>query len=199
MPLTEEVRDRRVAVAKDVLLQLGRADVPLRMSKASRLCLTSYINGLMLDVALDLSLKDQADTVQRTCTVCAMGALLLSKARLLDEIQMADVVIADTDNSGDPSEEIDIRVSRDAVCRLLGDTFDDNILDRVEAFFEDCPTNMDPADYYREGISAYAKSMPAPRDRMVEIAKNIVRNRGEFIVPAEHVEAGSSAYAAYGE
>ena len=41
--------------------------------------------------------------------------------------------------------------------------------------------------YYLSGMDAYAKSLATPRERMIEVAENIVHNLGEFIVPARYL------------
>ena len=189
MTLTQEIRDRRVAVAEDVLLQLGRLDVPLRVRLGA-----AYISGVdhtgsaaYEGLNLDGDLKDQADLVQRNCAVCAVGALLLSKARVLNEVPMADLVYAYPG-----VEKCFIAVGREGTLRLLEDTFDDDTLNRVEAFFEASPMHISPGHYRRAGMAAYglslsgSLSLSAARKRMIEIAENIVRNRGEFIVPAQY-------------
>ena len=182
MTLTREIRDRRVAVAEDVLLQLRRLDVPLLVLRG-----VGYIVGAghvgsseYEGIDLDGDLKDHADMVQRRCTVCAMGALLLSKARLLDEVPMAAIV-----RTHDEIGEID--VDREDAVRLLKDTFDADTLNRVEAFFEGSPMHMFTRRYYLSGMDAYAKSLATPRERMIEVAENIVHNLGEFIVPARYL------------
>ena len=198
MTLTQEIRDRRVAVAEDVLLQLDRTDVPLRVGgEPGYICgEPGYISGVdhtgsaaYEGLNLDGNLKDQVDIVQRNCTVCAMGALLLSKARLLDEVPMADLAYKHRE-----VEDRIIFIGRADTVRLLKDTFDADTLTRAEAFFEGSCMHMRDADYYLGGMAAYASSMSSSRERLVMLADNIARNRGEFIVPAKYLKDVEGEY-----
>ncbi len=157
MQLTPEIRARRIAVAQDILLQLAREDNPLKPATGS------YIRGNMVAPQdyCETQLQAVVEDVQQNCRVCAMGAILLSYARLYNEVKLKQISFTSLGFALMDTSGFEI------INRLRG-TFDAGTLRRIEATFEHDRR-------YFEGWDA--------KRILQEIAETIIKNDGEYHAP----------------
>jgi hypothetical protein len=186
--LTEDMRARRVAVARDVLDQIraGRVNITV----ANYLAFKDYESGTRcFDLVQDAvaagksDLQNVVDEVAPLCMVCARGALLLSKARVFDAVPIAGIT---------SPESGWFRIDRDVTDGLLADTFDPMTLSRIESAFEmqvmasrdlwDGLGSIRPEvkvelfEAVRFGLGFTDATM-----RCEAVMRNLVENRGEFL------------------
>jgi hypothetical protein len=189
MHLTREQRDKRIEIAKDVLKQLDRQDVPL-MAKSRY----GYVLGT-LDIGLNPSdeIQGHADTIQKSCTVCAKGALLLSKARLYDAVPFSAIATFHMEDDGTRKS---ICANPGAIHDALSDIFDRFTLDMLEAAFEksagtiyneededDEPLYGDHEWGRLKQAAWYGSTYTNDVDRVRACMQNLITNDGEFILP----------------
>ncbi len=126
MSVTPKILAERVAIAKDVLAQLADTERPL---KATRGC---YIDGYIPLPAHSCDVKDVVDQIQANCKMCAKGALLMSYARLLDNVRLSEI--------GSPSvcdnEAFAVYASNTTIMEVLSPVFGRRFLNKIERVFE---------------------------------------------------------------
>jgi hypothetical protein len=171
--LTREIRDRRVAVAKDVLAQLEAHKINVARG--------GFYLRLETDLPDDVTdLQACVDEVGPSCKICLRGAMLLSKARLfndvpLDRIRRMNGFLLD----GLHANRIDTR-------DLLADTFDEETLDLLECAFEGAPEFARQSCGLTRSRAATAFGATVdydPEERVRLCMNNLIDNDGEFIVP----------------
>jgi hypothetical protein len=192
MELTREIRDKRIAVAKDVLLQFDRADVPLQLCRAN-----GYVVG-SLGVGLhpEDDVRDHADVIQAECHVCQKGALLLSKARLFDAVPLSTVLWNIPDYTAKDGTVNEVAAFSDEVNAALADLFDRLTMDMLEVAFERSASVIDLVDketgddiHDDRGVAClslaalYGKRFADDRGRVRACMENLIINDGEFRVP----------------
>lgn len=162
--MNEKQKANAVLVAQDVLKQLHRKSVPLKVNKGCYFRILADYRNYALPQG---ELQNYVDVVQERCEVCARGAMVLSKARLLNDVLVDRV----------------IRMDQDATANLLKDVWDEKQLDLMEAAFEVC------SNYYEEhskglayGAVCFGAKFPDARKRLAAIMKNVVENAGVFVV-----------------
>lgn len=161
-------REMAVAVANDVLAQL-------RKRTKGYVVTTGYYIRTGSPLPSTGDLRDHLDTIQKGgCQVCALGAALLSKARLYDKVPM------NFTNGGYASY-----CSGDACYRSLSDVFSRKQMVLIESAFE--RMNMDPDsrrdDYTPVAIQNaidFGTQYSDDKVRLRAIMKNIVENDGVF-------------------
>ena len=168
--LNPEIRAMRVAIAKDAIAQMDGPSPPTYLTGTSYLYAELPDDGPQLDPALDL--KDVVDAVQPLCTVCQLGGLLLSKARLYDNVPLSRLLSQQGAGTCLRSG------GQTAVRDLLADAFDGTTMRAVEDAFEGY---LGPAGDY--GLSLGSDYNAADRAR--GILTNLIANDGEFVIPAE--------------
>jgi hypothetical protein len=133
--LTREIRDNRIAVAKDVLARIALRKLELRIGSYITLRNCKWLEpeactkdrkelGALFDETSDL--QTVVDQLEAKCAVCLRGAAVLSKARVLDKIPMRKVL----DARGE------VTLGQGDTTDLLSDIFDPKQLDLFEAAFE---------------------------------------------------------------
>lgn len=168
-------RQRAVEVALDVLAQL-------RKRRNGYVATTGYY----VETAYDLTeaggdIRDHLAEIQgANCRVCALGAAVLSKARLYDNVPAEAFVDGD---GGAP---------RESCTENLLDIFSQDQMDLIETAFEcrDSREDGDPWGYNGTKLPAriaraiaFGERFKTPKARMRGIMQNIVENRGVFTPP----------------
>ncbi len=151
---TNDQREKRVAVARDVLIQLVREDAPLKLSRGV------YLEGYMVlpDNVAETNLQTVIDGVQQCCEVCAIGAAFLSYVRLYDGVALDTIVRPRYGNNlcGDD----------DDMLTLMRDVFPESMLRKIERYYQ-CWQ-----DLYVSGNKGEALRL---------IMQNVVDNQGDFV------------------
>lgn len=163
--MTNDPKTKAVLVAKDVLEQLDALTF-----EAGRYF---YVDDVTLIENITDDLQDCVDEVQKHCKVCARGALVLSKARLFNEVPLMDYV-----KSNDT-----IRLFQYDTTDLLKDVWDEEQLDLIEAAFEGDPTLL-ASDVDRDLIDeavVFGGNYDTRKDRLAAIMENIIENNGVFV------------------
>lgn len=163
--LTREIRDKRVAVMRDVLIQLDRKDVSLNLHRGTYFC--GQHNGADFK---DGGLEAQVDFLQEHCEVCMIGAAFLSCIRIIGGIHDHAVRRGYTTFYADP---FTMRIAMSSV-------FDSKTLDLIEHAFE----GWEDAKEGCKAASIWGDQFYDTRDAARAIATNIISNDGEFILPA---------------
>lgn len=162
-PMTKQ--ERAVAVAKDVLKHLRYLKLQDRV----------YIEGkLNKKFSIYDDLKQHVTQVEKNCRVCMKGALLLSKARLFNDVLMGEIV--------DKLSFERISASSNEIVRSLDDTFDKKTINLAEVAFE---RDFLGILYLQEAKNAITFSCKYKTRRQVveAVMKNIIKNKGNFIPP----------------
>jgi len=164
--------EKRVAVAKDVIKQ-----ITVKKFKAK--------TGNYVKIALPKSLKGTDDIKKyfrriKSCTVCAMGACLLSVTRFENKLKFNEV---------GPSANA---LRNDNAIRLF-ELFEPDQLMLIEQAFEGFSYDADRIadrifktdDFLiekRANIDAFYHTYKSDRSRMIAIMKNIILNKGTFVL-----------------
>jgi hypothetical protein len=171
------INERAVAVAKDVLEHLGVMNV--EKGAYVRFLSDGYSDKRPLYESplyeRKGDLQDHLDEVQEKCEVCALGACLLSKARLYDNIDMRKFVAMS------PAGFQEIR-------DMLNDIFDPKSMDLIETAFEKARFDysyyafLRGSDEYRELDEAirFGQQFNCPKRRVTAVMLNIIKNNGFF-------------------
>lgn len=151
---------RAVEVAEDVLKQLNKRKNGYLASGMG------YLQTKYDLTSAEGSLQDHLDGIQEGgCEVCALGALLLSKARLYD----------------------DVPISNDGICITdclngLTTVFSQRQLNLIEAAYEGGRLDYDNSSLERSAV-AFGEKYRDRKARMRAIMQNIVENQGKFVPP----------------
>lgn len=147
--------EKRVMMAKHALLWLGEGAL---IAKTGVYVGPVNIQWSYLKRDRPEILQEQArDVVLGPCLVCAKGALLVAKAVLFDAVTV---------------EEMSTYAGDD----LLENEFDPEQTDLIERAFEDKWPSFSSFEQY-----IWYDNYKDPRDRMVAILENIIRNKGTFV------------------
>lgn len=159
-------RERAVAVAKDALKWISRADVAC--GKYLHAC------GIRLDLNKDLGV--QSAKVIKECSMCWKGAALVAKARVFDEVSVASM---SSENCLGPGLFVD--ATGGYVTAMLRSVFDAKTLDYAEAAFEQT-TDLADVRYDDELKRAveFGQRFDDNTDRARAVFKEIVRQGGVF-------------------
>lgn len=153
---------KRVAIAKDALAAIK---AKVYVAEEGTYCNVPALETLRrYGKADDAKLAEQLRDNMPQCECCAVGALFLSKARMADKVTVSDYL--DTPD----------------YWAQLEPYFKCDQLDLMEAAFEvedisRC-RNMDAA----ERAMKFGVRYELPRDRLVAILNNVVKNNGKFVV-----------------
>jgi hypothetical protein len=174
--VTSEVQpveeSKAVRVASDVLAHLS----------VYRVYVGRYLQGRVPGIGdKDVDLSCHLAAVEENCDVCALGALLLSKARLYDNIPISSLAAEYSTWRRDA-----IEVSGTTIRRHLGDVFSQHQLHMIESAFEMCSIVESPGLHEECDISdsvAFGRRYNSSRERLGAIMENIVENKGQFKPP----------------
>lgn len=158
-----------MAIAKDVKKQLLAKR--LRLKRGSYLATSSSIGGEICRAGGDL--QKHLPELQPACTVCALGSLLLSKARIADQVPIK--ALEDDSFYGTRLEPC-----RSAVVEHLEDAFDWSALAVIECLFEGVDVVGLPMVVSRDRAKAINKRLRYPRIIMLAICDNIIKYKGVF-------------------
>ena len=164
--------EKRVAIAEDVLENLDRLIVRTG----------NYICGTLPE---EVNPKDNAQekvkAIQAYCTVCALGACLLSHVRLWDRVMMGEIV------GTYPTQYLNVRYA-DTTAPLKR-YFTQRQLNLIESAFEVRPLNKEyaasdeeiaQAMFFGRGYTGKSYDIIS-KNRLKAIMKNIVKNEGAFV------------------
>ena len=148
MQLTREIRDGRIALCKDVIDRIEHHDLCIASAAGY---LTEKPGASPRAVAAIIKKGHRAgkdaqgivDQLEPFCQACIRGAMMLSKARVFNDMPMGDIVDS---RSGIDAERGDTRVA-------LEDFFDAEDLAQIEAAFE--VYILDIEDVESEGVCDY--------------------------------------------
>lgn len=163
MQLTQEIRDMRVAVAKDVLSQLN-----LNRYKPSPGVYLEFDSNELPDVFQGELQQHLPNLLENPCNVCALGALFVSQVNLYDEFPASNLRL----ECSSESDEDCLSISPYELKENLNKIFDRDIKTRIENCFE----------VRREFFEDTYLSEMNPEARMRMIMENIIANNGEFTI-----------------
>lgn len=174
-------RIKAVLVAKDVIKQLN-ANI-YQTTSGSYINLTYRVPHNSADLLDARACLLKPKDIKLECTVCARGALFLSGIRFKDKLTLEDIDSADVGGSVLPHDE---RESTKGI-------FSHRQILLIEAAFEgfcnfECEDGSDL--YIADIIKSYyysfgTNSNNASENRLIGIMKNIIRNKGVFIIPRQ--------------
>jgi hypothetical protein len=183
--LTPAARARRVALARDVLGRIEAGGLTLDfgnylLDRGTREPIPRAVAGLPHDA----DLRPYVDAIEAGCTVCAIGSLVLAKARLHAAVTVRDVTVREV------TAGVTVTRSRQpTLYRALADSFDERTLARIEAAF-DATEYAAPLPIYeahRAALAAaadFGRQFPDPAGRCAAVMRSIVDHDGEFVVPS---------------
>lgn len=163
--------DYRVKIAEDVIASI----------KASKLIpdTGNWVYVKLTDEKPETQLQDIVNN--KSCTVCALGALFVEAVRIKDELLVQELSYGNTCNS----------LSLRDVQAYLKDIFTHEQLMLIEMAYEYNHGNYHPTDLESDkvdmGLRAVAFGLKynlrdsSNEERMIAIMQNIIDNNGEFI------------------
>ena len=174
MELTREIRAKRIAVARDVLAQLDRKDVPLKVRRGT------YLAGPMIEGRIaGPSLQPYVDKLQEYCEACAIGAAFLSYVRLFG-------VDCDVVRNFDR-----VWVGDDLMRDHLATIFDGRTLDLIESMFEGenmiALSSMQPSKPHIKECDEAGElggQFFSAAGAIQAICQILIENDGDFVIPA---------------
>lgn len=158
-------REKAVAVAKDVVAQLDDPTSTMRPSHGGY-----FITPFMPDDCnlQERDLRDYLPQIHEAgCRVCALGAAMLSKARLYDDVPASTLVLTGA-----------LKVEH-----ALDGIFGRETVDLAEIAYEGHVVRHTQlsTDRIHRAVDFWRK-YERPRDRMRAIWQNVIDNNGEFIL-----------------
>lgn len=150
----KERRQLAVAVAKDVIAQVSRTDNPLVVETGSFLSTRQSSEKFLLREypKLSFDLTPVVEEVQATCHVCAMGAAILSLARVRQTMMLSNenlLLHSDADGGG-----FEVRLLRRNAQNATLSAFPPRQFDLIEAAFEQTSQYRMTFDKYVEHLIA---------------------------------------------
>lgn len=171
-------KERRIAVAKDVLKRMSKRTI-------KKGCFLGTEEEFPVKPLVNL--QKQITTLEKRCEVCALGSCLLSQIRLFNKIEVSDIA-----TKHDATDEfISPDVTSDKILDLLKNTFTPTQMCLIEAVFEmdDRPTTYFELPISLLNVHFYTKLELAvdfgvkfdnASERLTAIMKNLIANDGEF-------------------
>ncbi len=151
-------KEMRIAIAEDLLKQLRKRKT---MAVTQGIyCDVVDLDTLCLDNNLNRgdSAQPHIDKIQGSCTVCALGGMLLSHIRLFNKVDIGQLThVGGYDIKG-----------------YLLDYFSKTQLSLIEGVFE----RWHGGD--KAAACAFARKYRGDKQRLIAIMKNIVKNEGIF-------------------
>ncbi len=183
--LTDEIRANRVAVAKDVRLQIAGQKLNLICGAylhfdtdlGNTLVSFNYTNGYTLNgISPTDNAQEHIEQIQASCKVCARGALVLSKVRLLNNATVSDLLAThdDVENGN-----------------FLADLFDTETFSRIEAAYMQDSSFGSLFDGLKDEAAEFGWAIDDEDARLDAIMANLIENNGEFIPPPITDNAGA--------
>lgn len=183
--MTTEMRSRAIAVARDVIAQLNKTSGGYTPSTG-----TYLFSEYTLDTSKEAGdLQEHLPALQEIgCTVCALGAALLSKARLYDAVPVTTLRLG-----GDGAFSDSLYANRQVCAENLADVFSEDQITLIESAFECSDMRRKPEDCeWREWMErsiprdiaaaiAFGQKFRSHRQRMMGIMENIINNGGKFV------------------
>lgn len=171
---------KAVQVARDVLAHMSCYNVRTG----------AYLTGIVprQDVIKDGDLQDNLEQVATNCNVCALGAMLLSKARLYDDVPMR-AVLGQGVMSDYKGPYLSITMERRNVVGQLEDVFGWHQLAMIESAFEmkhmnTTPMTAEQADRLCDAVNFGISYAPYhSHTRLKAIMENVIENNGVFNPP----------------
>lgn len=196
---TEEVEMTAPVSNEPASVQLARDVLSHIQGHEARYMRGRYLLGDVPSTLIKGDLRDHLPVIEQKCTMCALGAMLVSKARLWDRTPMESLF---TELDSDLHEEFEglrmMSVGRRAIIVQLEEVFDSYQLNLIESAFEmkRCGTTPSPGDL--GGIEAFhdymdrvddainfgcQRNIGTPAERLGAIMNNIIENNGVFNPP----------------
>lgn len=181
-------REKAVAVAKDVLKHV----------QTYRWIRGTYLAGTWYGgTPLTGDLQNHVEEVEKKCTMCLLGACLVSKARLFDDVSIDKMYKKYYVN--DKLDYGVINPDRETIGPLLQDIFSLLELAKIESAFERRPlgAGCESTSETHEmllGAAVFGMRIPDNVGRVTAVMENIIANNGTFVVdPATEVEYSDCA------
>lgn len=173
--LTKEARKKgRIAILKDVIAQIKSGFLSVEslngyLVPTERFNLTSILDS---NHQLEPITKDQCSKLQKHCSVCAKGALFLSRIDKFNKVSVGHLLNIHNDYDGfhDPSP-------------YLIDYFDKAQLDLIEEAFEPSFSYSGPESQLKK---KYWSDIPDDTDRLMAICQNAIDHNGIFNPKVEY-------------
>lgn len=170
----EDLAAKRVAIATDIIKQLDAHKLHVDHGK--------YFGnwGDVRETFLEeLDARPYINTIQDMCTVCQLGALLLSKIRLYNEHKIETIVkIKATDD--------------DVMYDSLANIFPYKMLQMMEMCFEHYYLNRRHGGLSEEeqrNCKEFTRGL-SPEDRIRKVMTNIIENGGDLVLPGVPTDKG---------
>ncbi len=160
--------EKRVLIAKDVLKQIKIHKFDPQSGAWFDSSVLELHNLYDDDSAQPALLMEQP-----TCNVCALGGLFLSTIRLNNKCPVRELLESECDLGGRISEGDS----------TLNKIFSIKQLQLIEATFEVNGGAYRASQSKYDRVGDFYTKYPDVKDRLVAIMKNIIKNKGTFILP----------------
>lgn len=170
-------QQKRILIAKDVLKKIENNEILFARGR--------YWDSSLEDYLLD-TYEDRVDRINiKSCRVCALSGMLLSHIDKFNKCEVVDLIGNDANYVR--SDNI-IYVRSDNIIKVLSRNFTLKQLYLIECVFElggggfsyNLPNKLILAS------QNYGKQYAEDKNRVLAIMRNIIRNKGEFIIPKKY-------------
>lgn len=169
---------KRVAIAKDALDQVLAKNYKVKTGQY----VTFLGTGSPVEKSEELDVPVACNLQDVKCQVCARGALFVSALRKDASIEPETL----------PSSDF---LGNDEITETENNYFSREQLDLIESAFEtDAFCDEAPEELAMAAV-LYGMSLGNKDERLVAILKNIIRNKGEFVIPDKFIKAGEEQVA----
>ncbi len=156
------ITERKIAICKDVIAQINLGDMDVEEGSAYLYGdVPSSLQGIGINHHIT---KEQGREIQKSCEMCARGALMIAKVAKFNEVSLGNLGISD--------ECKDIfNATASVTSSVLSEAFTKMELDYIEAVFEGYQSRPIGRRFYEDHEN--------PKDRLIAICQNII-DYGEF-------------------
>jgi hypothetical protein len=168
-----------VAIATDVISQLRKRNSKMKVKDGNAYVDTDFRPE---DTTGDLR-EILPEMLKTDCTVCAKGALIISKARLFNKVPLKKIFPEREWQNffGRHIDRLDLIRNCSTMSALLSPIFPRKTADLIEAAFEKTlyyASNSSPTS--RKSVN-FGLKYPDPKKRLIAIMKNVIANNGDFV------------------
>ncbi len=188
--------EKRVAIAKDCIQQLELKKIratqgtyfqaKVKLDSKEHTSLPYYSSTPVTETVVDTDMQVQK-VVQsmKSCNACALGTVFACTVGIANKLKINDL------NKDYESTQLDgIAFDGSTMYDYLRGFFTTKQLTMIECAFEKYDTmgERSEAGHANQLASAlFGRKYPSAKARMIAIMKNVIKNGGEFVVPAEAV------------
>ena len=181
------VAERKIALCKDVIKQIRASRVTIDKGNYIKNNNGDDLRDILCEIFdacyYDMITPDMCDMIKKECTMCARGALLISRIDKFNTLKIVDI-----DNDGvSTSEGLNGAFDEEELCLI------ETAFEKDTYFYEDYYSrrNVNTGSYediekLANAAKKFGENFPDHSDRLMAICQNIIDHKGEFRPEVEY-------------